>query len=208
MKQLHVLIAALLLLTSCATYNGTQQGSASLSQPNFRYAGSVYGTVDAVYFLGIGGHNHQTLLNEARANMQQQFPLRNGLALANVSTETKNSYFFPIVRKRIIITADVVDFWPDTIQTYQHGGYYLNDSVFLSIPPLGKAMDYALAGYNWYTFAKGDGVVMTINGKATTATVVERVNAFRILCRYTDDVGNTRYIMKEPRLLNRVEPLR
>lgn len=198
----------LLLLGSCATYTGTQQGSASLSQPNFRYAGSVYGTAEATYFLGLGGHGHQTMINEAREQMQQKFLLRSGLALANVNTEIKTSYFLVGVRRRIIITADVVDFWPDTIKTYQHGGYYLNDSVFMSIPSLGKAMDYAFEPKSFYRYKQGDNVMLTINGTSTLAQVVERVNPFRVLCRYTDNQGLTRYIMKEPRLIKLVEPLR
>jgi hypothetical protein len=124
----------LLLLGSCASYhNGYITGNASLSQNNYRYAGKISATNRLTYLFGYGGNRTQNQIEDLRHELLSKYPLREGLAWANVGITNRTRITFPFIwHVDATITADVIDFWPDTNLAYPgFAGYYLNDSVYI-----------------------------------------------------------------------------
>ena len=73
-----LILFSIVLLSSCAIHQGYMNTSASLSQPNFIYVKKgVKGTSSATYFLGgIGGLSRQAIVEEAKQDMVQKYPLK------------------------------------------------------------------------------------------------------------------------------------
>lgn len=129
-------ILTLLLLGSCtATHFGFFSGSTDFN-PEHRYAGSVSGVASTSYFLGLGGIGKQALAAEARANMLNKFPMRDGLRLTNFTTDIKTSYILCFIKRSLILTADMIDLTQPTLPFGLKNGYFLNDSVFIELSTL------------------------------------------------------------------------
>jgi hypothetical protein len=109
MRNFLFLMFFIALLTSCAVYNGSINGSASLTQGNFRYINHISGKATTTYFLFIGGLSHNALVNEAREDMLKHNPLKENQALANITIDWKNSNIL-LFRRICTISADVIEF--------------------------------------------------------------------------------------------------
>jgi hypothetical protein len=126
---------AMLFLSSCAIYNGNITGNAQLGGNNFRYVGKVAVSNKCVYVFHWGGNAKETQITALKEELQQRYPLRNGLAWANVSIEMKTGFYILWDVRKAILTADIVDFWPDTNTAYSaYNGYYLNETTFIPVP--------------------------------------------------------------------------
>jgi len=134
-SRLIIIFFGIQLLTSCAVYNGNITGNAQLSGNNFRYVGKVVASNQCVYVLQWGGNAKQTQITALKDDLQQRYPLRSGLAWANVSLEMKTGFYILWDVRKAILTADIVDFWPDTNTAFlAYNGYYLNDTTFIPVP--------------------------------------------------------------------------
>jgi hypothetical protein len=127
------------LLFACASVNiGSVTGNAALSSNNFRYVGTVSATSTSTYVLGIGGMNKQNQVEMLRKELATLYPLRGGLAWANVGVSFSNSYYIFFNQRVATLTLDLVDFWPDTNASYKgFEGYYLipDSFIVISAPP-------------------------------------------------------------------------
>jgi hypothetical protein len=112
MKTLKILpvIFIAFLLSSCATHSGIMQGSASLSTNNFKLIKLASGTSQTTKIFGFGGLGKDALVLEAKKNMLQSNPLKDGQALANVTVDFKNSILFIVMTQKVTVTADIVEF--------------------------------------------------------------------------------------------------
>lgn len=143
--RLIVILFGIQFITSCAVYNGNITGNAQLSGNNFRYVGNVAASNKCVYVFHWGGNAKETQITALKNELQQRYPLRNGLAWANVSLEMKTGFYILWDVRKAILTADIVDFWPDTNTTFAaYNGYYLNDTTFIPVPQ--KIETHTLAG--------------------------------------------------------------
>lgn len=103
-------ISFIIFLSSCATHWGTMSGSASLSSNNFKVVRMSTGTASTTKIFGFGGLAKDALVLEAKKDMMQNNPLREGQALANVTVDFKNSFMFFVNTNKVTVTADVVEF--------------------------------------------------------------------------------------------------
>jgi hypothetical protein len=112
LRHLAVVITTTLLLSSCASYQGTGiTGSASLNSNNFRYAAKgVQGSITINRFLGLGGISRKAMVAEAKDALLAKVRLQDGQALANVTVDLKISYVFVIQTTRCTVSADIVEF--------------------------------------------------------------------------------------------------
>lgn len=131
-----IIFILLALLSSCtAIYNGNMTGNAAPSNANFRHVGTVSRSNRCVYVFHIGGNAKQSQIIKLKEDLQKRYPLRNGLAWANVAVEMKTSFNILWDVRRATLSADIIDFWPDTNTTYaKYNGYYLNNTQYILVP--------------------------------------------------------------------------
>lgn len=135
LQPFFLLVIALLFLSSCAIYNGNITGNAALSNAQFKHVGTVSATRTCVYVFHWGGVAKRSQITALKQDLQRRYPLRNGLAWANVSVEMKTGFWGLFDTRKATLTADIIDFWPDTNTVYAaYNGYYLNDSTFICVP--------------------------------------------------------------------------
>ena len=100
---IHFLVCILFFIfsfSSCDHHYGNIQGSAALSKANFKYVEqNVSGIAEANYVFGIGGLEKQTLVQEAKRNLMEVYPIGENQALVNISVNWKTSFFYPITTK-------------------------------------------------------------------------------------------------------------
>lgn len=109
--KLIIAIAVLGLLTSsCATHFGMMAGSASLSSNNFKVVKMASGHAKTTKFFGIGGLGKEALVLDAKKDLLQNNPLRDGQALSNVTVDFKNSFVFFVMTVNVTVAADIVEF--------------------------------------------------------------------------------------------------
>jgi hypothetical protein len=105
-----VAISFVLLLSSCATHWGTMSGSASLASNNFKVVKMASGTASSSRIFGFGGMAQDALVLEAKKDMMQNNPLKEGQAMANVTVDFKNSSKLFVSTEKVTVTADIVEF--------------------------------------------------------------------------------------------------
>lgn len=113
MKTLKLFIAIAIIVfatTSCATHWGMMTGNASLSSNNFKITKIATGSATATKIFGIGGLGKDALVLDAKKNLLQNYPLRDGQALANVTIDIKTSFIFFVIKEKATVTADIVEF--------------------------------------------------------------------------------------------------
>jgi hypothetical protein len=109
-KILIVAVSAL-ALSGCAMHNGYMKNSAALGEANFSYVDQrISGTASTQQVFLIGGLNKQALVDEARANMLKNNPLKPNQALANITVDWKYTIIVVVTRTECTVTADVVEF--------------------------------------------------------------------------------------------------
>lgn len=112
-KNLLYISIALLTIFSfsgCAVHNGFMSDSVSLSKNNFKMVRYAEGTASTTKFFGLGGLAKNALVAEAKKDLMQNYPLKDGQALANVTVDFKNSFVFFIMKTKVTVTADIVEF--------------------------------------------------------------------------------------------------
>lgn len=135
LKLSSLIVGLSIFLNSCAFHDGTMSGNAALSNANFRQVGAIEASNKCVYVFGLGGNAKAAQITALKQQLQKQFPLRNGLAWANVSLEMKTGFYVLFSARKATLAADIIDFWPDTNTTYSaYNGYYLNDSSYIYVP--------------------------------------------------------------------------
>jgi hypothetical protein len=125
---------SVLTFSTCTTlHSGLITGNAALSQNNFRYAGKLSTSNINTYVFGVGGNEKANQIEQLRMQLIKQYPLRDGLAWANVGVTYRKNIFLPFIwTSEATLTLDVIDFWPDTNTVYKNYlGYYLNDSTYI-----------------------------------------------------------------------------
>lgn len=105
-----VLLVMTSMLSSCAFHYGYMNNSASLGANNFKYVKIVQGEATATYIFGFGGLEKQGLVLEAKRDLLQNYPLKDGQALANVTVDFKSTFILFVRTTKATITADIVEF--------------------------------------------------------------------------------------------------
>ncbi|TSA31017.1 MAG: hypothetical protein D4R64_18890 [Porphyromonadaceae bacterium] len=85
-------------------------GSVSLSSNNFKMVKSATGTAETTKVFGLGGLAKNALVFEAKNDLMMNYPLKEGQALANVTVDFKNSIIFFVIKQKVTVTADIVEF--------------------------------------------------------------------------------------------------
>lgn len=116
MKILKILSTGFLsiVFSSCAIHVGTITGDAYISSNNFKMVGMADGTAITTKIFGIGGLGIDALVLEAKKDLLQNNPLREGQALANVSLDFKNSYVLFVNKQKATVAADIIEFYEQT----------------------------------------------------------------------------------------------
>ena len=205
----YILLAALTLSGCTATHFGTFTGSSVMIPAEHRYAGSVSGSASAFYFMGEGGLARQGLAAEARANMLSKFPARDGLVLANFTTDIKTSYILCFTKRTLMLSADVIDVKQTTLPYGLKNGYFLNDTVFFTLPSLeiilsNKMLKRQRLESNDFmkdyesSWSIGDEFpVVTVNNKTIIGKIVDINSDYGLLCKTVIE-GKTLYIYRMP----------
>lgn len=113
MRTLKLFIAIVIIAftaSSCATHWGMMTGNASLSSNNFKMVKIASGTASTTKIFGFGGLAKDALVLNAKKDMMQNNPLKEGQALANVTVDFKNSILFFVMKGKVTVTADIVEF--------------------------------------------------------------------------------------------------
>lgn len=103
-------VMTVFLMTSCATHWGMMTGNASLTSNNFKMIKIASGTASSTKIFGFGGMAKDALVLSAKKDMMQNFPLKEGQALANVTVDFKNSIVFFVMKEKVTVTADIIEF--------------------------------------------------------------------------------------------------
>jgi hypothetical protein len=112
-KNLLKTIAGFLIisaLTSCAFHTGVMNNSVQLNQNNFKYVRNATGVAKTTKIIGIGGNEKQALVAEAKKDLLDNYPLKDGQALANIVVDFKTSIFLFLTETKVTVTADIVEF--------------------------------------------------------------------------------------------------
>jgi hypothetical protein len=112
-KNILKTIVGFVLLTtfaSCAFHSGMMNNSVQLNQNNFKYVRNAYGEAKTTKVLGIGGNDRDALVAEAKKDLLDNYPLKEGQALANIVVDFKTSLFLVIIENKVTVTADIVEF--------------------------------------------------------------------------------------------------
>lgn len=109
--KIVVTVISVLLLSGCAaTHFGNMSDSASLSANNFKMVKYAKGEATVTKVLGFGGMGKDALVAEAKKDLLQNNPLKEGQALANVTVDFKNSIVLIVTTTKVTVTADIVEF--------------------------------------------------------------------------------------------------
>jgi Family of unknown function (DUF6567) len=113
MRTLKLFISVAIIVfiaSSCATHWGMMSGNASLASNNFKMIKIASGSSTATKVFGLGGLGKDALVLDAKKNLMENNPLKDGQALANVTVDFKNSIIFFVMIEKVTVTADIVEF--------------------------------------------------------------------------------------------------
>lgn len=114
MKIFIYMALAAIVFSSCAIHVGTITGDASISSKNFKMVRMADGTATTTKIFGLGGLGKDALVNDAKKDLLQNNPLKDGQALANVTLDFKNSYVLFVNKQKVTVAADIVEFIEQT----------------------------------------------------------------------------------------------
>jgi hypothetical protein len=109
-KNLLYFLLLITCLSSCAFHGGVISGSASISSKNFKTVNSAKGVANATRILGIGGLSKDALVAEAKKNLLEKYPLKDGQVLANITVDFKNTFILLYTQTKVTMTADIIEF--------------------------------------------------------------------------------------------------
>jgi hypothetical protein len=104
------IVVLAILISGCATHYGFMSGSASLSSNNFKMIKFAKGECTTTKVFGIGGLGKNALVAEAKRNLLENNPLKDGQTLANVTVDFKTSIIFIVIKTKATVTADIIEF--------------------------------------------------------------------------------------------------
>lgn len=107
---ISIALLATLLFSSCAVHTGFMNDSASISSNNFKMIRYAEGTSSTTRIFGLGGLAKNALVAEAKKDLIQNNPLKDGQTLANVTVDFKNSFMLFVIKTKVTVTADIVEF--------------------------------------------------------------------------------------------------
>ena len=121
MKNLTYFIVIGITLSSCSYHIGTiGGGTGSITNNEFRTIDFAYGTSKTANILGIGGNKKDALVLEAKRNLYQNYGLKPNQVIGQTSVDIKRTVFFPVLTTKVTISAEIIDFSDDTIDTTQN----------------------------------------------------------------------------------------
>jgi len=124
-------------LSSCASFSTGGIIPPFNYQPNnFNYIKLAGGQHTESYFLGIGGDiNGNGLFNTALTNLKFNSDLKSNQSLINIAYDRKKTFiFFPIYwQNKIIITADVIEFYSPNNQDFQKNEKFNSNKLNLEL---------------------------------------------------------------------------
>ena len=196
------IILLLFVFSSCAFHRGTFIGSASINNNQFRIAGMANGTAEASYIIGLGGLSKEALVYEAKRNLYSRYPLTKGMALGNVTVDFKTTWLLFILKRRVHISADIIDFNPATL-TASYQGFYTEDSTYFPArTPSSNPNAYAMNLDN-NKIQVANQVTFKLNGITYSGKVIA-VDTYGIKCGYETPQGNKKiYLLPQDIVLQR-----
>ena len=135
LRKLLLFIIPALFLSSCANHSGMMTGNAHLKDKNFKVVGLAYGSDYTTKVLGIGGLNKDALVLNAKKNLYSNFPLKEGQALANVTVDFKKEWLIFVMKTKVIVSAEIVDFDLDRAQSLEIEENILSGGCLLYTSP-------------------------------------------------------------------------
>jgi hypothetical protein len=109
-KNVLYLLGTIVFLSSCAFHQGFISGSASISTSNFKTIKLATGVATATRILGIGGLSKNGLVAEAKKNLLENYPLKDGQVLANITVDFRNKFVLILNETQCTMTADIIEF--------------------------------------------------------------------------------------------------
>ncbi len=112
---------------------------AVITDNNFQVIGTAMGKSSTVKVLGIGGLKKNALVFDAKKDLLQNYPLKEGQALTNVIVDFKREYLIIMNRTTAYLYADIVDFnhtdkkKENNYFVKEYHGFNVGDSVFVSM---------------------------------------------------------------------------
>ena len=102
----------LIMFSACSFHSGIIDGVAPPVSKNFKYVGNAVGESQATYVFGFGGLGRTGLVREAKNNLIQNYPVKNGQALVNFTIDhNKQFLFFGLLWvHKVYITADILEY--------------------------------------------------------------------------------------------------
>jgi hypothetical protein len=196
MKNLLILIT-LFSITSCAFHSGTFNGSAAINNNQFRIAGTAHGTAKTTLLLGLGGLGKEGLVQEAKKNMHAKYPLQKGMAWGNVTVDFKITYVLIVRTTKAIVSADIIDFNPATINA-NYTGFYTEDSTYFPARNINtsKTENYN-TDFNENSIKVNDEITFRMNENLVVGQIIA-INSYGIKCKYETPQGSKKiYLLPE-----------
>ena len=164
------LLAGTIFMTSCAIHFGNTESN--FIPENIVYEDLSIGVAQSQRVLHLGGVAKDALVLEAKMNMLQNRPLRQGEQYINTTVDIKQAYFILFAKTKVTVSADIIRKSTSA------------DSVIYSPTYLAKIRRPSFQNY----FVPGDSVTDTyVNG------IVESVkNEKKVRVIYKNDSGNIR----------------
>jgi hypothetical protein len=195
--KILLIVFTLFSISSCAFHGGTFKGSAAINNNQFRIAGTAHGTAQTTQLFGLGGLGKNGLVQEAKKNMQAKYPIQKGMAWGNVTVDFKTTYVFFVRTTKAIVSADIIDFNPATINA-NYTGFYTEDSTYFparNIPT--SNTEYYSTDFNGNNIKVNDEITFRINGNFVLGHIIA-INSYGIKCKYETAQGSKKiYLLPE-----------
>ncbi|TAE86011.1 MAG: hypothetical protein EAY81_06070 [Bacteroidetes bacterium] len=160
------------------------------------------GTAETSYIIGLGGLSKEALVYEAKKNLYSRYPLTKGMALGNVTVDFKTTWLLFVLKRKVHISADIIDFNPETLNVSYQGFYTEDSTYFPARTPSSNHNAYAMNLDN-NKIKLADQVTFKLNG-ITYAGKVIAVDTYGIKCGYETPQGSRKiYLLPQDIMLQR-----
>ena len=143
MKNFFILVATTFSMVGCiSTHNGVFQApNIQFENPNFTLIKTIDGSASTTYVFGLGAHNKDGLIKEAKEQMYKEHKFLQNQIITNITLDEKESWIFgPLIyKKTIIVSADIIQYGdvkvseliPDDNHQVSYSEYLkIDDTVF------------------------------------------------------------------------------
>ena len=166
MRKTLLGLSVVILLGSCATYQGALSSNAVIIDNKFRVIGVAVGESQSEKILGLGGLSRNAMVFEAKQNLYQQVKLLPGQALTNITVDFKNEFYFVYFRTKVTVTGEIIDFnGPDenadknTYSIQNRLGFEVGELVFVNIKGQYQQRKIAFLGFKLLSVESATGDV-------------------------------------------------